>query len=137
MDSFKSIISVAIILFILTIVYYVAYVGSAQTTDICVNDKERIVERTGEGLSSKYLVFAENEVFENTDTILFMKFNSSDLHNSLEVGKCYNVKVVGWRINIFSMYRNIGSAFVLRDTNAFNQFTSAFPSARNALLYLL
>lgn len=105
MDSFKLIITLAVTILVLLIVFSVAYVGSAQTTGICVNDKERIVERTG--TSSKYLVFAENEVFENTDTILFMKFSSSDVQNSLEVGKCYNVKVVGWRVNILSMYRNI------------------------------
>lgn len=80
------------------------YLTSDMAT-ITVTDKERIV--TGSG--SKYLVFTENEVFENIDSIIYAKFNSSDLQGKLKRGQTYTVKVYGWRIPFLSSYRNIVS----------------------------
>jgi hypothetical protein len=70
---------------------------------ITVKDKERVVYSK----SSQYLIWTENEVFRNTDTLMKWKFNSSDLQGKLEKGKTYRCKVYGWRINIFSKYRNL------------------------------
>lgn len=75
---------------------------------ITVTEKERVTKNS----DSKYLVWADledgrEEVFENTDEWFLGKFNSSDLYGDLEVGQAYCVEVVGWRIPIFSMYRNI------------------------------
>ena len=63
----------------------------------------------------KFLVFAKTEdgkvmVFENTDTWLELKFNSSDIQAKLEAGKRYKVRVYGWRIPFLSMYPNIVKA---------------------------
>lgn len=91
--------------------YPTAYYLSSSDITITVNRLERIVESSGSGestsISSKYLVFANDEVFENADSWLYLKFSSSDLYNKLEEGKTYAVKVAGWRIPIFSRYRNI------------------------------
>jgi len=78
---------------------------TSDTVTITVVDKERIVGRDGE--SSKYLVFTEAEVFENTDCLVLGKFNSSDVYGQLEIGETYRVEVYGWRIPFLSMYRNI------------------------------
>ena len=56
---------------------------------------------------SKYLIFTDKEVFEETDEWLKGKFNSSDMYNQLKVGNTYRVKVIGFRIPFLSMYRNI------------------------------
>jgi hypothetical protein len=72
-----------------------------------VSDKERIVESSGEGISSKYLVFSPGETFENTDAWWFLKFNSSDIQGRFQVGRTYTAQVYGWRVQAFSMYRNI------------------------------
>ena len=64
-------------------------------------------ERINDGDSSKYLIFCEEEVFENTDQWLVGKFNSSDFYKNLKIGKKYNLKVCGWRIPFLSWYRNI------------------------------
>lgn len=71
--------------------------------EITVKDKERVVYSK----SSQYLVWTENEVFRNTDTLMKWKFNSSDLQGKLEKGKTYHCKVYGWRINFISTYRNL------------------------------
>lgn len=85
----------------------IAKIFVKETIEITVTDKERIVESSGKTTSSKYLVFSENEVFENTDEILVWKFNSSDLQGNLHIGNTYKVTVIGWRIEWLSWYRNI------------------------------
>jgi|AntRauTorckE6833_2_1112554.scaffolds.fasta_scaffold00366_6 hypothetical protein len=92
--------SVALLIAILLLAPVYIYRGSAQEEVINVEMKERVN-------SDKYLVFTEDEVFENTDSIPFLKFASSDLYNDLKVDGEYKVKVAGWRIPVFSMYRNI------------------------------
>ena len=75
---------------------------------VTVTDKERIAELTGEGTTkSKYLIFTDSGTFENTDTMLFWKFNSSDIYGSIKVNQTYTFTVVGWRIPFFSSYQNI------------------------------
>ena len=78
-------------------------IASKEDITIAVEDKERIVNRD----ASKYLIFTEEEVFENTDEWLYFKFNSSDIYGQLKEGRTYNVTVVGRRIPFFSSYRNI------------------------------
>lgn len=73
---------------------------------ITIKDKERVVNRDGEG--SKYLIWTEEgETFENVDSLLFGKFNSSDLYGQLERGMKYRCKVFGFRIKLLSIYRNL------------------------------
>lgn len=79
---------------------------------ITVTDKERVVSRSGENTSSKYLVFGdtsddESVVFENTDKFLRFKFNSSNIQGSLKEGHTYKITVVGVRVSFMSMYENI------------------------------
>ena len=75
--------------------------------NIKVLEKERISTGSGNTLTHKYLVFTEDETFENTDVLVFFKFGSSDLQRKLREGKEYKVLVCGWRIPFFSSYRNI------------------------------
>ncbi|HHX70455.1 MAG TPA: DUF1523 family protein [Gallicola sp.] len=49
----------------------------------------------------------EDEVFENEDEFIRLKFNSSDVQNKLKVDSTYTVRVIGWRIPFLSTYRNI------------------------------
>lgn len=75
---------------------------------VTVKKTERVVSQSGDNqVESKYLVFTDREVFENTDTILFMKFHSSDIYGVLEKGVRCDLEVVGLRVPVFSMYRNI------------------------------
>lgn len=65
--------------------------------------------------SSKYLVFCkdkngETKVLEDTDTWFLLKFNSSDIYGSIEVGKTYTFKTRGIRLRLLSWYPNIYTA---------------------------
>ena len=76
-----------------------------------VTDKERVYTKR-EGEKSKYLVFTELEngktrVFENTDSFLELKWNSSDIQGKLEEGKTYDIATYGFRIRLLSKYENI------------------------------
>lgn len=83
------------------------------------NDTKYIVtitdkERTHSG-SEKYLVFGEDSdgnvmVFENSDSLLRGKWDSSNLQGELKIGNTYEVIVIGYRVPLFSWYENIISA---------------------------
>ena len=78
---------------------------------ITVTDKERIYTG-GENGSSKYLVFGDDEngtalVFENTDTFIRGKWDSSNIQGQLKIGERYKITVIGYRIPFFSSYQNI------------------------------
>jgi len=79
---------------------------SHDTVVVTVKDKERV----NSGDSSYYLVFTENEVFKNKDSLLYMKFNSSDLYGELDKGETYEFDVYWFRIPFLSMYRNVVDA---------------------------
>jgi hypothetical protein len=99
----KYLVIIALLLFTYPALYYI----SDETIEIIVSEKERITTGSGESISSKFLVYSNDEVFENTDSWLYLKFASSDLQNSLKKDSTYTVKVAGWRIPLFSSYRNI------------------------------
>ena len=80
-----------------------------------ITDKERVVTGSGENTSSKYLIFTDVETFENSDSLWYLKFNSSDLYGKVQVGYTYKFKVYGWRIPFMSSYRNIVDYEVVRD----------------------
>lgn len=81
------------------------------------NDTEYTVkvvktERIQDKDESKYLIYCEtldgeSIVFENTDSFLRGKFNSSDMYGSIEDGKMYKFTVVGIRVRFLSVYQNI------------------------------
>ena len=85
-------------------------VGTTDTVTVKVTGKERIVESSGEKTTSKYLIFTEGEVFENTDTLFRMKFNSSDIYGKIKDGQTCTFTVNGWRVQFLSMYRNVLAA---------------------------
>lgn len=76
---------------------------SRETITATVKEKE--VKRYGG--KDKYLIFTDKEVFEDTDSWAELKFNSSNLYGKLERGKTYDLSVYGWRIPLWSKYRNI------------------------------
>ena len=89
------------------ITHSVFYYSSVEEITITVTDKERIIETNGDQTTSKYLVFCNGETFENQDEFFMGKWNSSDIQGKLKNDTTYNVKVIGWRLPFFSMYRNI------------------------------
>lgn len=68
-----------------------------------VNKAERVVKDD----SSKYLIFTDKGVYENTDALWHWKWNSSDIYNKIAAGKTYEARTYGWRMPFFSTYPNI------------------------------
>lgn len=74
---------------------------------VTITDKERTHSE-----NEKYLVFAEDSdgnvmVFENSDSFLRGKWDSSNIQGELKVGNTYEVTVIGYRVPLFSWYENI------------------------------
>ena len=80
----------------------VLYRGSVAEATIAVTGKERT-----SGNAGVWLVFTDGEVLCVTDSISFWTFNASDRYGAIVIGKAYKVRVAGWRVPFFSMYRNI------------------------------
>lgn len=82
--------------------------GTMESATVTVTEKERIVETNGDGsVTSKYLVFTDQGVFENQDTIFHFKFNSSDVYGELSAGDTFEISYYGWRVELLSWYPNI------------------------------
>lgn len=97
-----------IFVFILVIGFTFVTSFNDKTYTVTVTDKERVNKSD----SSKYLVFCEDEngevlVFENTDELLRLKFNSSTVQGTIKQGGKYKLTVVGFRVPFLSMYQNI------------------------------
>jgi hypothetical protein len=63
MKKFKYIFVVALIV-ALASSYSIAYYVSAETVEVTIKDKERITTGSGENISSKFIVYTQDEVFE-------------------------------------------------------------------------
>lgn len=99
-----------LILIILMLIISVSYqYGTVEHYVVTIEEKERIVTGSGKDMSSKYLVFTDKKVFQNTDALFHLKFSSSDLQGRLKVGRTYKLKTYGWRIPFLSTYENIVS----------------------------
>lgn len=95
------------------------------TVDVKIVDKYIKTEPTFDGESSKgvfYLVGekknGEIEVFQNSDSLPFFKFNSSDVQQQFDVGQTYRMNVNWMRVPFFSMYRNVISGDLIIDEPA-------------------
>ena len=64
-------------------------------------------ERVNHSRSGVYLIFTDNETFCIKDNWLLLRCSSSDDYGKIVAGKTYTFTVCGWRIPLFSWYRNI------------------------------
>lgn len=71
-----------------------------------VSGKERVCDG-GKNGSCKYLIYTDHGTYENTDSLLKGKFNSSDMYGSICVGTKYTAHVRGVRAPFLSWYKNI------------------------------
>ena len=100
---------VGIGIIVIGIVYSIAAsVGPLRTIEVTVTEKT--VKNYNE--SSKYLIFTETDngavkVFEITDSILNLRFNSSDLYGEIKEDTKYKIYYKGFRTPIISAYPNI------------------------------
>lgn len=108
----KSFAIKIVVFFLIIIGFLYLFEYSPKTYTVTVTEKERVTQKNGDEYTSKYLIFCDGEngeslVFENTDTIFHLKFNSSNVYGQLKEGKQYEITVVGVRIPFLSTYQNI------------------------------
>ena len=104
-----------VLLLAVCLVPAVLKVVNEQTYVVTVQSKERVVIGTND---SKYLVYTtdsngESYVFEITDSLFRLRFDSADTYNLIQVGETYAFTACGYRVPIFSMYPNIYMRFIL------------------------
>ena len=107
----KLIIYIVMILIAITICVAPAImkVSNPQTYVVTVQSKERVQLNKS---NSKYLVYTlddkkESHVFEVTDSLFKLRFDSADVYNKIQPGETYEFTTGGYRIPFFSMYPNI------------------------------
>lgn len=106
----KLIIYIAIMI-VIVIAYCYRPINKAQ------NIRQEIATVTDKGIKnknkdSKYLVYCKDEdghtaVYEVTDSMVYGRFNSSDVYAEIEIGKTYEFTVGGDRSEFWSWYPNI------------------------------
>ena len=96
---------VAIAIAIILLIIPIAERASETTVTFTVEDKA--IKRYRD--DDKYLVYTDNGTYEITDSLVYWRWDSSDLYGKIKVGETYEAKVYGWRIPIFSSYKNIVS----------------------------
>ena len=107
----KLIIYIVMILIAIAIcvVPAIMKVSNPQTYVVTVQSKERVQLNKS---NSKYLVYTlddkkESHVFEVTDSLFKLRFDSADVYNKIQPGETYEFTTGGYRIPFFSMYPNI------------------------------
>lgn len=88
-----------------------AYQTQKETVTFTVTEKTNF-RSGGKSSGDKYLLFTtkadgKEEVFENSDSFLRWKFNSSDVQGHLKDGQTYTAEAIGFRNNFWSIYRNV------------------------------
>jgi hypothetical protein len=97
----------------------IVHFATQETVTFRVDHRERVISRDSEGrTSARYMVWGETEqgieVFENTDSLLALKWNSADLYGAMAVGAVCEATVTGFRVPLLSWNRNILSANCVR-----------------------
>lgn len=75
------------------------------TKDVTAMVTDKVVKNSQN--DSTYLIFTDKGVFENSDSLVNGKWNSSDVYNDIKVGKTYIFHVRGIRNHVLSWYPNI------------------------------
>lgn len=96
-----------ILIFLLIVVAMLGSTIAGNINDRDVTFKVKDKERVTQSDSSYYLVYTDNGVYQNVDSMFEGKHNSSDVQGNLEKGKEYTCHVQGYRVPILSMYPNI------------------------------
>jgi hypothetical protein len=77
------------------------------SNEVYYNVKVKSKESVNRRDSHYYLIFGDKDVFMVDDSISRLVFNSSDIYNYIDIGKCYNFTTYGYREPIMSQYERI------------------------------
>jgi len=75
------------------------------TKDVTATVTDKLVKNDNN--SSTYLIFTDKGVFEDSDSMVNGKWNSSDMYSQIKKGQTYTFHVRGIRNHVLSWYPNI------------------------------
>jgi hypothetical protein len=94
----------------------ILHFATKSTVVFTVEHRERVLNSNRDG--SRYMIWGETngtvEVFENTDSVLALKWNSADVYGMMSVGAVCEATVTGIRVPMLSWNRNILRANCVR-----------------------
>lgn len=85
------------------------------TKDVTATVTDKVVKNDGN--SSTYLIFTDKGVFENSDSLVNGKWDSSDVYSQIKKGHTYVFHVRGIRNHVLSWYPNILNVKDVKDLN--------------------
>lgn len=97
--------AIMIVIVILICIFLATLEYQNEETHIC-KIEDKWIKRESKS-SDVYLVQCDNQVYKISDLLFKGKFDSSDIYARLKVGKKYKIKTTGYRVGLFSMYKNI------------------------------
>jgi len=104
---------VALMAFLIFLISPIIHFSSMENVSFVVDHRERVVTSNVDGRAeSRYMIWAQmrgggSEVFQNTDSLLSLKFNSADFYGRMVPGKNCDATVNGFRVPFLSWNRNI------------------------------
>lgn len=98
------------VIFAIYIISDIILISKQEIVVATINYKEMASFGSGDNLYHKYLIYTNDETFENTDSILLWKFNSLDIQGKLKQFHQYELEVCDISIPFTSTHRNIISA---------------------------
>lgn len=78
-----------------------------ETKTVKIQDKAIKRECSNNSCHDTYMIYTDKGVYKDKDNLFFLKFNSSDLYGQLQRGHTYKCRSNGFRVPIFSHYRNM------------------------------
>lgn len=112
--NISNVVSILIIFFILVFIFLALFFNYLNPKSYTIEIKDKFI-KNGNG-SGKYLVVdTNNKTYEISDLLFIGKFNSTDIYNSIDIGRSYKVYTTGFRIHIFSLYQNINKVELLEE----------------------
>ena len=88
---------IALVVTVLCVGYFLGHFLLSVTWNM-VYTGENIFTVNGKDRSGDYEIYTDHGTFRNEDSLIFLKFDSSDVQSDLVIGKKYNCSTQGFRI---------------------------------------
>ena len=101
---------VAVIILVFGVMIFRAY-SQHHTRQVVVTGKDRVCSGSKNGNSScNYLIFTSGGTFKIGDSLVIMRYDSSDVYGQIIPCHRYDLTYYGWRLPLFSDYPNVVNA---------------------------
>lgn len=109
---FTFLVGGVIVLIVAILIFFVAgAMTHVERARVTVLDTEHVCQSSGSGdntsITCKYLIYTETGTYELTDSIMTMRWNTSDIYGRIRPCHVYDIKARGYRVPWISTYPNI------------------------------